>query len=67
MTPGERVDAAIETILVAAGTSLKNYSLHKPREEMRKAMRNIMSDSYIKGSNACWDAMKASGKLRGEQ
>lgn len=33
------IDALIEPLLRAAGSSLKYYSLHKAREEMRIAMR----------------------------
>jgi lambda repressor-like predicted transcriptional regulator len=49
--PEAMIDAAIETILKASGSSIRNYSVHKTLADMRDAMRKIMSDSYIKGSN----------------
>lgn len=54
MTPEERIDAALESVLNAAGTSLKNYSVQINLDNMRAAMRKIMSESYIEGSNAVW-------------
>lgn len=64
MTPEQRIDANIEAILNAAGTSFRNYTTPKSRNDMRKVMRKIMSDSYIKGSNDNFDALVASGRLK---
>lgn len=50
----DRVDAALESVLNAAGTSLKNYTVQSNLNNMREAMRTIMSDNYIDGSNAVW-------------
>lgn len=61
MTPEQRIDEALDSVLRASGSALKNYTMPKSLEEMRKAMRKIMSDSYIQGSN---DAFKAMGNLR---
>lgn len=58
MTPERRIDANIERILRAAGTSLRHYENHGVVESMRTAMRKIMSDSYIQGSNDCDAAFK---------
>lgn len=58
MTPDERVDAALEAVLKAMGTSLKYYSLQSKKDGMREAMRKIMSESYIQGSNDCADVLK---------
>lgn len=55
--PNDKIDAAIETILKASGSSMKYYEMHEPLENMRKAMRKIMSDSYIAGSNACYEVL----------
>jgi hypothetical protein len=51
-TPQERIDAALDAVLLASGSALKNYTLPNSLERMREAMRKIMSDSYIAGSNA---------------
>ena len=64
MTPDERIDANIEEILKAAGTSFRNYTMPKSRDDMREAMRKIMADSYIKGSQDNFDALVASGRLK---
>lgn len=50
-SPEQRIDDALETILNASGSSLKNYTMPSTLEKMRWAMRKIMSDSYIEGSN----------------
>ncbi|UOF78860.1 hypothetical protein [Caudoviricetes sp.] len=60
MTPEQRIDEALESVLKASGSSLKNYTIQKTLEDMRKAMRKVMSDSYIKGSNDHFDVMKKS-------
>lgn len=57
MTPQERIDAALDSVLRASGSALKNYTLPGNLERMRAAMRQIMSDSYIAGSNAAHQAM----------
>ena len=64
MTPEQRIDANIEAILKAAGTSFRHYTMAKSRDDMRDAMRKIMSDSYIKGSQDNFDALVASGRLK---
>lgn len=62
MTSDERIDAALESILKASGSSLKHYAMDKPLNDMREAMRRVMVDSYIDGSNAVHAALK--GKKR---
>ena len=52
MTSDERIDAALESILKASGSSLKHYTMDKTLNDMREAMRRVMIDSYIDGSNA---------------
>ena len=49
------IDEALDSVLRASGTSLNHYRTRIQLEGMRKAMRKVMSDSYIAGSN---DAMK---------
>ena len=51
----KRVDDALETIMKASGSSLKNY-MPSTKESMRKAMLKIMKAEYISGSNACKQA-----------
>lgn len=57
------IDASLKTVLAAAGTKLANY-MPGTQEKLREAMRNVMGDSYIKGSNDCHAALVSSGKIR---
>jgi hypothetical protein len=59
MTPEERIDAALEIVLIASGSELKHYTMPLTLERMREAMRKVMSASYIAGSNAAHKAMQA--------
>lgn len=63
MTPDQRIDANIKAVL-QAGEFWGRYMSADAVENMREAMRRIMADSYIKGSNAHHDAMVVSGKLK---
>ena len=54
-TPEQRIDDALETVLHASGSSLANYTMQKSLDDMRKAMKKIMSDSYIAGSKDTFD------------
>lgn len=58
MTPEQRIDEALELVLRASGSSLKNYTMPSNLEKMREAMRKVMSDSYIEGSNAMFEIIK---------
>lgn len=62
MTPEQRIDAALESVLRASGSALKHYTMPKTLDAMREAMRNVMSDSYISGSNDNFKAMQIKGK-----
>ena len=62
MNPQDNIDAALESVLRASGTSLKHYTMQLSLDKMREAMRKIMSDSYIAGSNAYEDALKKAGE-----
>ena len=64
MTPEERIDAALDSVLKASGSALKHYTMAKTLADMREAMRKIMSDSYIKGSNDHFEAIKNASHLR---
>lgn len=57
-TPEQRIDEALESVLRASGSSIKNYTMPSSLEKMREAMRKVMSDSYIDGSNAMFEVMK---------
>ena len=64
MNPTEKIDAALDSVLAACGSDLKtvheNTRHYKPstKDDMREAMRKIMAESYIQGSNDAHDAMK---------
>ena len=62
MTPEHRIDAALAYVLHASGSALKHYTLPGTLEAMREAMRKVMSDSYIQGSNDCHKAMTGGRK-----
>ena len=61
MTPDQQIDAALDSVLKASGSALRNYTMPKTLEGMREAMRKVMSDSYIQGSNDNFEAMKNAG------
>ena len=56
MTPEERIDKNLSRVLNAAGTSL-GYFAQKNIDDLRQAMRDIMSEAYIDGSNDCHKIM----------
>ena len=58
MTPDERIDAALDSVLKASGSALKHYTMPSTLDRMREAMRKVMVASYIAGSNDCHEAMK---------
>jgi len=61
MTPDQRtqrIDAALDSVLKASGSSLKHYTVKLTLNRMREAMRKVMSESYITGSNDCFEAVK---------
>ena len=63
MTPDVRIDRNLLRICNAAGVSM----MHCTEEQlavMREEMRQIMKESYIKGSNDNYDALRKSGKLK---
>jgi len=61
MTPEQIIDQALDQVLKASGSALKNYTLPDTLEAMRAAMRDIMSQSYIAGSNDCYRTIKKKG------
>ena len=59
----ERIDAALDSVLKASGSALRHYTMEKTLADMREAMRKIMSDAYITGSNDNFEAMKKAGHV----
>ena len=58
MTTTEKIDAALDSVLRASGSMLKHYTMVQSIDRMREAMRKIMAESYIQGSNDAQEAMK---------
>ena len=61
MTPEQPIDAALDFVLRASGSSLKRFTVHMDSVRailLREAMRKVMSESYIQGSNDNFKAMK---------
>ena len=61
MTPDQRIDEALDSVLRASGSALRNYTMHSALDDMRKAMRQVMFESYVAGSNDAWDVMHGGG------
>lgn len=61
ITPEQRIDDALDSVLRASGTSLNHYRTRIQLDGMRKAMRRIMSDSYIDGSNDAMNVVRGGG------
>jgi hypothetical protein len=59
----DNIDAALDSVLRASGSALKHYTTPATMDAMREAMRKVMSDSYIAGSNDCAKALRASGQI----
>lgn len=53
LTAEQQIDANIDSILRASGSALNHHCIQSDIDAMRKAMREIMSASYIAGSNDC--------------
>jgi len=64
MTAQDNIDAALDSVLRASGSALRNYTMPATLEKMREAMRKVMSDSYIAGSNDHAKALRASGQIK---
>lgn len=47
MTPEQRIDAALDSVLKASGSALRHYTMPKTLADMREAMRKAMFDEYI--------------------
>ena len=55
------IDAALDSVLKASGSALRHYTMPKSLADMREAMRKVISDAYIKGSNDTIEAIKKAG------
>lgn len=53
MTTTEKIDAALDSVLAWLYPPIRIIN----EEEMREAMRKVMVDSYIEGSNDAHDQM----------
>ena len=42
MTPEQRIDAALDSVLKASGSALRHYTMPKTLADMREAMRKVM-------------------------
>lgn len=51
-SPEQRIDDALDSILKASGSSLKNYTMPLTLEKMRWAMRKIMAEAFDEGLEA---------------
>jgi hypothetical protein len=58
MTPEQRIDAALDKVLKASGSALKHYTAPATLKKMRNAMHDVMSESYIAGSNAEFNLLR---------
>ena len=54
MNPTEKIDAALDSVLAWLYPPIRIIN----EEEMREAMRKIMAESYLTGSNDAHEAMK---------
>jgi hypothetical protein len=52
MTPEQRIDEALDSVLKASGSGLKYYTMPLTLERMRAAMYKILNDSYELGKNS---------------
>ncbi|HET8705707.1 MAG TPA: hypothetical protein VFM46_05320 [Pseudomonadales bacterium] len=67
MNADQRIDANIDAFLKSTGADPQRIRIQYGEakvEKMREAMRKIMKDSYIKGSNDHFDAMVAAGRRK---
>ena len=62
MTPIEKIDAALDSVLKESGSSIEYCILSNRLSAMREAMKKIMVDSYIQGSHDAHDAMMGKDK-----
>lgn len=61
ITPEQRIDEALDSVLRASGSALRHYTMQSTLDDMRSAMRKVMCDSYVAGSNDAWDVMRGCG------
>ena len=69
MNIDQRIDANIDLFLKSTGADPQRIRIQygEARVEMRKAMLQIMKESYIRGSNDHHDAMVEASKRRENQ
>ena len=59
MTLVQRIDAVLDGVLRASGNALDLNTSPLRLHRMREAMCKVMAYSYIAGSDACHNALKA--------
>ncbi len=52
MTPTEKIDAALDSVMRASESSIRAYTMPVQIEKMRAAMQKIMDDEYKAGQDA---------------
>lgn len=57
MMPEEKIDAALDLVLRAAGSALRHHTMPLTLDRMRTAMQKIMADSYLAGEEAARESM----------
>jgi len=61
MTPEQRIDRNLERICNAAGVAI-GHCTEQQLSAMREEMLAIMKESYIKGTQDNYDAMRGKGR-----
>ena len=64
MTPEQRIDAALDSVLTAMGWGIGYYAHSECLVLMREAMRQIMSESYSQGADDAHNRQGGDGWLR---
>ena len=58
----KQIDEALDSVLRASGSRLDLYTMPKPLQEMRDAMREVLTKAYVRGSNDCHNAFMGRAK-----
>lgn len=62
MDRNQKIDEALESVLLAGGLSFKHIPNEKALNAMREAMLKVMKESYVKGSNATLKRKKSTNE-----
>lgn len=58
----KQIDEALDSVLRASGSRLDLYTMPKTLQEMRDAMREVLTKAYVSGSNDCHNAFMGCAK-----